>query len=76
MRGRGLAGRHAINAGTYIDPSRSKIKIEAWADEWLKGQGHLKQGTRARYEGIVERYVNPRWVPHRSIRSATQRYPP
>jgi integrase len=53
--------RHAINAGTYVDPNRSKIKMEAWADEWLKGQGHLKQGTRARYKGIVERYVKPRW---------------
>jgi integrase len=53
--------RHAINAGTYVDQNRSKIKTAAWADEWLKGQGHLKQGTRARYTGIVERYIKPKW---------------
>ena len=35
--------------------------MAAWCDEWIKGQGHLKQGTRARYEGIVERYIKPRW---------------
>jgi integrase len=47
--------------GTYVDPHRAKIKAGAWADEWLKGQGHLKLGTRTKYEGIVTKHVKPRW---------------
>jgi integrase len=47
--------------GTYVDPNRSKIKMGEWCDEWLKGQGHLKLGTKIKYAGIVERHVKARF---------------
>ena len=31
------------------------------ADLWLATQGHLKESTRARYAGIVEGHIRPRW---------------
>jgi len=47
--------------GNYVDPVRGKIKLSAMADKWLATQGHLKPSTLARYEGIVEKHINPRW---------------
>jgi integrase len=47
--------------GSYVDPDRSKIKMADWADTWMAGQGHLKQGTRVKYQGIVDRHIKPRF---------------
>lgn len=52
---------HSKMTGNYFDPNRGKIKTGAWADQWLAGQGHLKPTTRAKYAGIVERHVKPRF---------------
>jgi integrase len=48
-------------AGSYIDPARGKITMQVMADKWLKTQGHLKPSTYARYEGIVTKWIKPRW---------------
>jgi integrase len=47
--------------GNYVDPARGKIAAGLWADKWLVTQGHLKDSTYARYEGIVTKHVKPRW---------------
>jgi integrase len=49
------------DTNSYIDPSRSKITCAAFADKWLRTQGHLKPSTLARYEGIVVKWIKPRW---------------
>jgi len=50
-----------IISGSYVDPARGKIKMSAMADKWLATQGHLKPSTYARYAGIVEKHIKPRW---------------
>ncbi|HET9302145.1 MAG TPA: N-terminal phage integrase SAM-like domain-containing protein [Propionibacteriaceae bacterium] len=52
---------HSKDVGTYLDPSRSKVKVGAWAPTWLQSQTHLKPSTRARYEGILSKHIVPRW---------------
>jgi integrase len=46
---------------SYIDPARGKITVGVFADKWLKTQSHLKPSTLARYAGIVEKWIKPRW---------------
>ncbi len=48
-------------SGTYIDPSRGRVTVSEWTDQWLKGAAHLKPSTRERYEGIARRHIKPRW---------------
>ncbi len=47
--------------GNYIDPSAGRLTCGEWARQWLDTQAHLKASTRARYEGIIEKHVLPRW---------------
>jgi integrase len=49
------------NTDSYIDPARGKITMSAFADKWLRTQGHLKPSTLARYQGIVDKWIKPRW---------------
>jgi hypothetical protein len=49
------------NTDSYIDPARGKITLSAFADKWLRTQGHLKPSTLARYQGIVAKWIKPRW---------------
>jgi hypothetical protein len=48
-------------SGSYFDPSRSKLTVGEWSQQWLAGQAHLKSSTRERYEGILRKHVLPRW---------------
>jgi hypothetical protein len=52
---------HSKDAGTYLDPARSKIKVGVWARQWLEAQTHLKPSTRARYSNIVTKHVDDVW---------------
>ena len=52
---------HSKDVGTYIDPSRSKVTVGTWALQWLQSQTHLKPSTLARYRGIVDAHILPRW---------------
>jgi integrase len=47
--------------GGYVDPRRSALPVGEWADQWLASQGHLKPTTKARYDGIVNKQIKPRW---------------
>jgi len=49
--------------GTYVDASRSRVTVGAWAEQWIAGQLQLKPSTRARYEGLLRCQVLPRWAP-------------
>jgi hypothetical protein len=51
----------SLVTGNYVDPARGKINLSAMADKWLKTQNHLKPSTLARYRGIVEKHIRPRW---------------
>jgi integrase len=61
------AERHLIGVeshmldGSYIDPSRSRVTVQVWAQQWLEGQVQLKESTRVRYEGLLRGHVLPRW---------------
>lgn len=48
-------------SGTFVDPSRAKLTVGAWADAWLAGRVDLAPKTRERYEGIIRAHVAPRW---------------
>jgi Phage integrase, N-terminal SAM-like domain len=48
-------------SNSYVDPARGKITMSAFADKWLATQGHLKRSTLARYQGIVDKWIKPRW---------------
>ncbi|MBA2738675.1 MAG: site-specific integrase [Nocardioidaceae bacterium] len=52
---------HSKLVGTYVDPDRSRVTVDVWAAQWLGGQVHLKESTRVRYDGLLRRYVLPRW---------------
>lgn len=47
--------------GSYIDPSRSRADVGAWADLWIDAQADLSPTTRNRYEGIIRTHIRPRW---------------
>jgi integrase len=49
-------------AGSYIDPSRAKLKIGPWADQWLAGKVNLTPKTRDRYENAIRVHIKPRWA--------------
>jgi integrase len=67
---------HSKDVGTYMDPSRSKVRVSQWATSWLAAQSHLKPSTRARYEGILSKHILPEWgstplsnVPHADVQT-------
>jgi len=47
--------------GTYIDPSHGRLTVAEWAPSWSAAQGHLKESTRVRYDGLLRTHVLPRW---------------
>jgi integrase len=51
----------AVVDGRYVDPGRQRVTLGDWSRSWLAQQGHLKPSTRARYTGIVNRHILPRW---------------
>jgi integrase len=46
--------------GSYIDPSKSRITVSAWVDEWMQTRSDWKPTSRERVRGIVELHVRPR----------------
>ena len=59
---RWLAGIEvARTRGEWIDPSLSRAEVGTWCRTWLAAQTQLKPTTRARYEGIVGKHIEPTW---------------
>ena len=59
---RWLAGIEvARTRGEWIDPTLSRTEVGPWCRTWLAAQSQLKPTTRARYEGIVTKHIEPAW---------------
>ena len=58
----------AIQAGTYVDPVRSRLTVAELAHEWLTGKINLRPTTLARYESALTVHVLPRWGPVALVR--------
>lgn len=57
-----LAGiQSRLMDSTYIDPSHGRVTVAEWAPSWSAAQGHLKESTRVRYDGLLRTHVLPRW---------------
>jgi integrase len=50
-----------LSGGDYLDPAAGRATVGEWASSWLTTQSHLKPTTRARYEGVLNKHVLPRW---------------
>lgn len=54
---------HAVEsdkaAGTYVDPTRGRVTVEAWASRWLDGKANLAPSTRQRYGSIIDTHITP-----------------
>lgn len=48
-----------IVRGDYIDPSRSRSRLDAWAELWWKTIVSLRPATRRGYHGHLDRHVLP-----------------
>lgn len=51
----------SLGDGSFIDPSRSKVKVQEWADQWLAGKMNITDKTRERYQGVIAKHITPRW---------------
>lgn len=49
-------------AGTYVDPSRAKVTLGPWADQWLADKTNITPKTRDRYQNVLDVHVKPRWA--------------
>lgn len=47
--------------GEWVDPSRSRITVGAWAENWYDAQLQLKATTLSGYRYSLDRHVLPRW---------------
>ena len=54
-----LASVRSISRGTYIDPSKARVKLGDWLDGWLASRSDLRETTRERVVGIIEIHVRP-----------------
>jgi integrase len=52
----------SLLTGGYVDPSRSKVTIGAYAAQWMAGRTRLKPKTVASYQSLLSNRVLPRWA--------------
>lgn len=50
----------AIRAGTWVDPERGKITLDAYWSEWIDAQ-RLSDSTRDRYLSYYRNHLGPEW---------------
>ena len=46
--------------GSYIDPSKSRVILSVWIDDWMQTRSDWKPTSRERVRGIVELHVKPK----------------
>ena len=46
--------------GSYIDPSKSRVVLGDWIDDWMRTRSDWKPTSRERVKGIVELHVRPK----------------
>lgn len=49
----------AKNTGRYIDPSRSRVTVGDWIDDWLSSRADLKTSTKDRVAGAIRNHIKP-----------------
>ncbi len=47
--------------GEWIDPTRSRITVEEWAEHWYAAQLQLKATTLSNYRYTLDSQIIPRW---------------
>jgi integrase len=52
------------STGSYVDPSRSKILLGDWLDQWMDGRADLQPTSRERARGIIETHIKPKLGAH------------
>src|SRR4051794_23353734 len=52
----------SLLTGGYVDPSRSKVTIGEYAEQWMAGRTRLKPKTVASYRSLLNNRVLPRWA--------------
>jgi integrase len=50
-----------LGDGSYRDPAAGKVLLAEVADDWFKAQINWARSTRARYRGVLDKHVLPRW---------------
>ncbi len=51
----------AVARGEWLDPARSAMLLNEWADRWLDTRTDLRPTTHARLVGVVRHHVLPRF---------------
>jgi integrase len=51
----------AKDKGEWIDPTLSRISVNAWSQAWLSAHSNLKPTTRGAYAWILKKHILPRW---------------
>jgi hypothetical protein len=43
----------------WLDPARSAVRLEVWAEQWLPSRSDLRPSSQARLESVVRQHVLP-----------------
>ena len=49
----------STSRGAYVDPTRSRITVGDWMDQWMAARTDLRASTLERTEGILRRNIKP-----------------
>ncbi|WP_457029737.1 tyrosine-type recombinase/integrase [Kitasatospora sp. P5_F3] len=50
-----------LGNGTYRDPSAGRTKLTEVAEEWFSAKLNVRRSTHARYRGILDTHILPKW---------------
>ncbi|MDH6138427.1 integrase [Kitasatospora sp. GP30] len=51
----------SLGLGTYRDPRAGRTKLAEIAEAWIASKVDLRRSSRARYRGVLDLHVIPRW---------------
>jgi len=51
----------SLDRGEWVDPTKSRITVNEWAEKWCSTQVQLKRTTRSGYRHSLDKHVLPRW---------------
>lgn len=54
-----------LKAGTFVDPSAGKIRLEEIGEKWIETRNDLKPTTWWKYRALLDNHVLPEWKSHR-----------
>ncbi len=52
----------SLLTGGYVDPSRSRVTVGAYAEQWMAGRTRLKPKTVASYRSLLTNRGLPQWA--------------